>query len=77
MPKKELHVPIIVNNKIIGRYFLDFLIEEKIVVEFKIANEQYQKHFQQVYGYLKANNLKIGLLALITPKGVKIKRIIN
>lgn len=75
--KKELCIPIIVNGKIIGRYFMDFVIDNKIVVEFKISNEIYQRHFKQVIGYLKANNLKVGLLALITPKGIKIKRIIN
>jgi GxxExxY protein len=75
--KKELYLPIKFNNRIIGKYFIDFTVEDKIVVEFKIANEMYQKHFQQVYAYLKANKLKIGLLALVTPTGVKIKRIIN
>jgi GxxExxY protein len=75
--KKELHVPITFKEKFIGRYFIDFLIEDKIVVEFKIANEMHQRHFQQVYSYLKAKNLQIGLLALITKDGIKIKRIIN
>lgn len=75
--KKEMHVPIKINNRIIGRYFIDFVINNKIVVELKIANDIYQRHFKQVYGYLKAQNLKIGLLALITPNGIKIKRIIN
>lgn len=72
-----MHVPIKINNRIIGRYFIDFVVNNKIVVELKIANDIYQRHFQQVYSYLKAQNLKIGLLALITPNGIKIKRIIN
>jgi GxxExxY protein len=75
--KKELHVPIVFKGITIGRYFIDFLIEDKIVVEFKIANKIYQRHFQQVYSYLVAKYLKIGLLALITKNGIKIKRIIN
>ena len=75
--KRELYCPIKFNEKIIGKYYLDFLIENKIIVELKISNEMYQKHFQQVYGYLKLNNIKVGLLALITPKKIKINRIVN
>jgi GxxExxY protein len=75
--KKELHCPISFRDKIIGRYFVDFLVDNKIVVEFKIGNEMYQRHFKQVIGYLKINNLQIGLLALITPEKITIKRIIN
>ena len=74
---KELQIPIYFNRKIIGRYFVDFVIENKIVVEFKIANEIYQRHFKQVIGYLKTNKLEVGLLALITPEKVIIKRIVN
>lgn len=74
---KELHCPIYFKGKIIGRYFVDFLIEHKIVIEFKVANIVYQRHFRQVIGYLKSNKLKVGLLALITPEKVIIKRIVN
>jgi GxxExxY protein len=75
--KKELHCPIRFKDEIIGRYFVDFLVDDKIVVEFKIGNEMYQRHFKQVIGYLKINKLQIGLLALITPEKITIKRIIN
>ncbi|MCL5795122.1 MAG: GxxExxY protein [Patescibacteria group bacterium] len=75
--KRELQTPIKFGNKVIGRYFIDFVIDNKIVVELKISNEPYQKHFKQVLGYLKANNLNVGLLVLIKPQGIKIKRIIS
>lgn len=75
--KKELQIPIRFGSRIIGRYFVDFVIDDKVVVEFKISNEPYQKHFKQVLGYLKANNLKVGLLVLIKPQGIEIKRIVN
>lgn len=73
--KQELYSPIMFKGRIIGRYFIDFLIEDKIIVELKISNEIYDRHFKQVLGYLEANKLKIGIVALITPKGIKIKRI--
>ncbi|OGD65431.1 hypothetical protein A3F08_00150 [Candidatus Berkelbacteria bacterium RIFCSPHIGHO2_12_FULL_36_9] len=50
--KKELLGKLTFNGKIIARYFLDFLVEGKIVVELKIANDFYTKHINQVISYL-------------------------
>ena len=75
--KKELYCSIKFENTNIGKYYLDFLIENKLVIELKVAQNFYQKHFLQVINYLKANNLKLGLIILITKSGIRIKRIIN
>jgi GxxExxY protein len=72
----QLYVPIMVEGKQIGKYFLDFLIDEKIVLEIKVANEVYPQHVQQVLGYLKANNLKLGIIAVISRHGVITKRVV-
>lgn len=74
---RELKIPIQFREKIIGRYFIDFLIEDKIAVEFKIAEEFYLQHMQQILAYLKSANIKIGLLVLFTKEDIKIKRFIN
>lgn len=65
------------SGKIIGRYFVDFLIDGKVAVELKIGNDFYPTHLNQLLSYLVVYNLKVGLLALITPKGVRIKRLVN
>lgn len=75
--KKELYGKLIFNDKIIARYYLDFLVENKIVVELKIANDFYIQHINQVISYLKANKLKLGIIILITRNGIKIKRLAN
>lgn len=75
--ERELCVPIYYGSKIIGRYFLDFLVEDKVVVELKVAPEVYTNHLQQVLAYLKSNNKRLAIILLFTKKGVKIKRTIN
>ena len=75
--QEQLVAPLVSAGKSIGRYYLDFLIDNKIVLELKVANQVYPKHLKQVLGYLKANNLKLGILAVFTKDGVIIKRIIN
>jgi GxxExxY protein len=75
--QRELYCNLKYEGKIISRFFIDFLVEGKIVVELKIAEEFYKKHFEQVMAYLKDNKLQIGLLIIFTSKKVLIKRIIN
>lgn len=60
-----------------GRYFLDFLIDDKIAVEIKVRREIYEIDWIQLLNYLKANSLKVGLLIVFTKYGVKIKRVAN
>lgn len=62
---------------ILGRYFIDFIIDDKIVLEIKRGNCFYKKDFDQVIGYLKATELRLGILAIFAPDGLKFKRVLN
>ncbi len=80
--KRELYCNLTYNDKIISKFYIDFLTEFsekniKIVIELKVAEEFHKKHFDQVMVYLKNNNLKLGLLAIFTRNKVLVKRIIN
>lgn len=75
--KKELFVPLLYKEKKVGSYFLDFLIEEKVILELKAKELFSKKDIEQVYSYLLKNNLKLGILAYFTKTGVKFKRIVN
>lgn len=57
--------------------YLDFLIENKIILEIKQGNLFNKHDIEQLYNYLKATRLKLGILARFTRSGVKFKRIIN
>lgn len=64
-------------GEIVGKYYIDFIIENKIVLEIKKGNYYAKSNFDQVYGYLRATGLKLGILANFTREGVKYKRILN
>lgn len=74
---KELPLKIYYKGKLVGKYILDFLIDGKIIVEIKIAKDFYTKDIKQLLGYLKAKNLRLGILIIITKEGVKYRRIVN
>ena len=64
-------------GEIVGRYFVDFIIENKIVIEIKQGNYFSKRYFNQVLAYLKVSKLKLGLLINFTSSGVKFKRLLN
>lgn len=75
--KKEQYTLVMVAGKPVGRYYIDFVVDGKVVVELKIANEIYDSHSQQILEYMKVKQIKVGLLFIIMSKGVKIKRFIK
>ena len=76
--KEQLYTPLLFKGKVVGKYYLDFLIDSKIVLEIKKGNMySSRKHMEQIISYLKVNNLKLGILAQFTDEGVKYKRLVN
>jgi GxxExxY protein len=75
--KEQVYIPLSYKEIKIGNYYLDFLIEDKIILEIKKGNYFRRQNISQVFQYLKETNLKLGILANFTSSGVKIKRIVN
>ena len=78
IPYKE-QAPFILSfhGKIIGRYYLDFLIDGKVVLEIKKGNYFSKRNIEQINEYLKKTGMSLAILANFTPSGVKFKRIVN
>lgn len=55
---------IIVHYKgsIVGNYFADLLVENKVIIELKAAEAICEEHEYQLINYLKATEVEIGLL---------------
>jgi GxxExxY protein len=75
--EREKHVTLNYEGKPICRYFLDFMVEDAIVVELKVRPKIGYVHIDQVMGYLKAINKKLAILIYFTNEGVKYRRILN
>ncbi len=75
--KEQLPVRIYYKGKFLGIYYFDFLIEDKIILEIKVRNYFSKKDIDQIYSYLKAQRLKLGIVAHFTKTGVKFKRVVN
>ena len=77
--KAEQQRPISVNfsGVIVGEYFADIMVEDKIIVELKTVEKTVNLHFAQVLNYLKATGMQLGLLVNFGPQGLQYKRLIN
>ena len=75
--EQEIAVDLEIEGEKIGKYFLDFLIDEKIVLELKVKPLLTKHDYKQVRAYLHACNLKLGLLANFYGESLQYKRILN
>ena len=64
-------------GKEIGSHRLDLIIESKIILELKAVKEFNDIHFAQLRSYLKATQLKVGLLLNFAKPTLEIRRIVN
>ena len=75
--KTQVPYKLIYKGEIIGKIFLDFLVEDKIILEIKKGYYFSKKNIEQILNYLKMTGLELAILANFTPNGVKFIRILN
>lgn len=75
--KEQEYYPLKFKDKVIGRGFLDFAVDNKIIVELKKDETFTKTHIDQLVNYLKLSNYKLAILINFTPQGVKFKRLVN
>jgi GxxExxY protein len=47
---------------VVGNYVADLLVDEKVIVELKTADQIHPEHLAQLSNYLKATQIEVGLL---------------
>lgn len=61
-------IKVLYNNEIIGEYYADLLVDNKVIVEIKAVRRLADEHEAQVLNYLKATDIEVGLLLNFGPK---------
>ncbi len=57
-----------IKYEVVGEYFADILVDDKVIVEIKAARTMALEHEAQLLNYLKATDFEIGLLLNFGPK---------
>jgi len=58
----EVPLQVAYHGEIVGEYFADIIVDDKIIVEIKAVSKTGQFHEVQLVNYLKATNINVGLL---------------
>jgi GxxExxY protein len=76
--KAKNQVPIKVRYKgeIVGDFLADIIVEDAIILELKVVEKLQKIHEAQLMNYLKATEMKIGLLVNFTHPKAVIKRFV-
>ena len=74
---RELEMQIYYRAKEIGTRRVDFLVEDKVMVELKALTMLEDIHLAQAINYLEAYNLEIGLLINFGAQSLEYRRVIN
>ena len=74
---KQQPLQVLYSGQVIGEYFADLLVENKVVVELKAVSELNEIHQDQLMNYLVACNKRCGLLINFGKTRIEIKRILN
>jgi GxxExxY protein len=74
---EQLRVPLRFRDAKIGCYYLDFLIDNKVILEIKKGDRFLKQNIEQVNAYLKSTGLKLAIIANFTKTGLQFKRIVN
>lgn len=64
---REVGVQVMYNEIVLGTQRLDLIVDDKLVVEAKASSELHKSATRQLYNYLWATNLRVGLLLHFGP----------
>ena len=69
--------PIVIHyrEQVVGEYFADLIMEEKVIVELKAVKEILPVHEAQLLNYLKATTYEVGLLLNFGPSATRQRKI--
>jgi GxxExxY protein len=62
---------------VVGEYVADLLVEERLIIEIKALQRIEKVHLAQCLNYLKATQLRIGLVINFGSASVEVKRVVN
>lgn len=75
--QEQVPVKIILKGTEVAKGFVDFVVEDKVAIEIKKGERFLKQNIDQLYSYLRAADLQLGILANFTSHGLQFKRIVN
>ncbi len=74
--KQQTPISVYFEREIVGEYFSDILVENKIILELKAIEKITDVHKAQTLNYLKATGLRLAIILNFGKKKLEYKRIV-
>jgi len=74
--KQQAPVDVYFQGKVIGQYFADIVVDNKLILELKTVEVIADVHKAQVLNYLRATGLKLGLILNFAKPRFEYKRLV-
>lgn len=65
---QQQKIEVFYDGKVMGEYFADLVVSDKVIVEIKAAEQLSQRHEAQLLNYLRSTQYEVGLLINFGPK---------
>jgi GxxExxY protein len=75
LAEQEKYIEVKYDNQLVGEYFADIVVDNKVVVEVKSAEKHNPAFEAQLLNYLKATGLEVGLI-INFGSSVQVKRMV-
>jgi GxxExxY protein len=74
--KQQAPADVYFQGKVVGQYFADILVDNKLILELKTVDTIGNVHRAQVLNYLRATGLKLGLILNFAKPRLEYKRLV-
>lgn len=75
--QREVYTTLQYRGANVGKSFLDFLVNNVVIIELKVGPEIINPHLRQVLEYLRVTDKELAIIICFTKTGVRYKRIIS
>lgn len=75
--KQQAGVPVYFQEEVVGDYYADILVDEKIILELKSVEKIVDAHRAQALNYLKATSLKLAIIINFGKEKLEFERLVR
>ena len=74
---QQENFPVHYHQRYVGRLITDLIVDSRVIVETKVADQIVDAHIAQILSYLSITGLKVGLILNFKPASLVVKRVAN
>ena len=75
--KQQAPITVYFEEEVVGNYYADILVEDKVILEIKAVENIIDAHIAQTLNYLKATGLRLAIILNFSKEKLKYKRIVK